>query len=345
MGLAELRGSVKGAQPGRLASSTDRRALLKLAVACGFSGAALGQTMVRPLSFVVPQPAGNPTDAIARKLQPLLQKELGLTLVVENLPGAGGSIGVSKMLDTPAGHPTCLIASQTETILTPLGMAAARYKAEALRPVALVSRGPYVLAGRPDLPSVTLAELTALARQPGSKPLSLGHVGSGSMIHLLAEQWSRQVKIGLTLVPYRGLPPIIQDLKGGQIDLSFVPLAASTVTMIESGKLRVYGTTTAAQVPRIAKVLPLSQQDPALRNFHYGTWAAVFVARSASEPEVQRLHGALAQSIKDPDFQAYMAAGGTDIADPMTLAQLHAFYQAESRLYQKLAQEVGVKPQ
>lgn len=326
-------------------SVLSKRSFIAGAMACMVTHSLHAQSSLRTLAFVVPQPAGNPTDAIARKLLPVLQKELGQTIVVENLPGAGGSIGVNKVLTTPRNQSTLLIASQTEPILTPLALAGVRFRAEDLKAVALISRGPYVLVGRSDLPAATLDDLTALARQSTIKPLSLGHVGAGSMIHLLGEQWSRRSGATLTMVPYRGLPPIIQDLLGGQIDLSFVPLAGSTATLIESGRLRTYGTTTADQVARLPRVAPLSKLNRALGDFNYGTWAAVFTPRFTSDAEAQRLHHALSEAMKDADLQAYIAGGGTNMADPMNLAELEDFYQSEIRLYRALAREVGIAPQ
>jgi tripartite-type tricarboxylate transporter receptor subunit TctC len=322
----------------------SRRALAAVALAGMFLGAAQAQTG-RVLTIVVPQPAGNPTDGIARKIQPLLQKLLDQTVVVENQPGAGGSIGLHKVLGAPADGQILVITSQTEPILTPLAMANVRYKPEDLRAVALVGRTAYVLAGRPDLPATTLAELTALARQSGAKPLSHGHIGEGSMIQLLGEQWGRKAGVQLTQVPYKGVPPLIQDLMGGQIDLGFQPLGGSTVALADSGKLRVYGTTAAVAWSRLPKVAPLSQQDKSLGGFVYGTWAALLMPRATPEATVQRLHQAIATALKDPDVQAYVQTSGIEMSEPMSLPQLDRFYQAETLLYQGLARELGVKPQ
>lgn len=324
------------------ANGINRRAMLALAAA---SVAGVAQAQGRPLSFIVPQPAGNPTDGTARKLQPLLQAALGQTVVVENLPGAGGSLGVQKVLQTPADTPVLLIVSQTEPILTPLALAAVRYKAEDLRAVALTGRATYVLVGRPDLPAANLAELTALARQGASRPLSYGHIGQGSMIHLLGEQWARRSGVALTQVPYKGVPPVVQDLMGGQIDLSCLPMGGSTPTLIESGKVRAYGITGAAPLAQFPKLLPLSRQDKALADFDYGTWAAVLVPRTMPEASVQRLHQALYQALADAEVRAYIAASGAEPAEPQTLAQLDRFYQGEIRTYQALARELGVTPQ
>ncbi len=213
------------------------------------------------ISFIVPQPAGNPTDAQARKMQPAMQKALGATLIVENLPGAGGSLGVRRLMAAAPETTPLLIASQTEPILTPLAMLGAHYTPEDLRMVGLVGSTPYALVGRPDLPAANLSELLALARQPAGKGLTLGHIGYGSMIHLLGERWARKSAATITPVPYKGLPPMLQDLMGGQIDLSFLPLGGNIPSLIEMGKVKAYGLTAEAGSPRLPRVPTLGQGD------------------------------------------------------------------------------------
>jgi len=322
----------------------DRRSLLACAVSAMGAGA-FAQARSGSVSFIVPQPAGNPTDGVARKTQPLLQKSLGQTVVVENLPGAGGSIGVNKALAAAGDGLTLLIASQTEPILTPASLAGARYRPEDLRCVALTGRAPYVLAARPDLPANSLAELMALARQPGAKPLSHGHIGYGSMIHLLGEQLERKLKLPLTQVPYKGVPPVVQDLMGGQIDLSFLPMGGNTPNLVETGKVKVFATTAASASARLPKVPALSLLDPALRDFVYGTWAAVFVPSKTTEAAVQRLHKGLADALQDPEARAYVQASGIEPSDRLSLAQLDQFYRAETQLYQGLLRELSITPQ
>jgi tripartite-type tricarboxylate transporter receptor subunit TctC len=324
-------------------AAITRRAALALGTSCMIGGA-WSQTGTRNLSFIVPQPAGNPTDGMARKLQPLLQKELGQTVVVENLPGAGGALGVQKVLSAPAGSPFLLIASQTEPILTPLALAAAKYSSEQLRPIGLVGRTPYLLAGRPDLPANTLAELVDLARRNKNKPLTHGHIGQGSMIHLLGEQWARKSGIELGQIPYKGVPPVVQDLMGGQIDLTFLPMGGSTPTLVESGKVRVFGVTSAEASRRLPKVMPLSRQASALTDFVYGTWAAVLVPRAMPDGEVQRLHAALAKALENTELRQYTIDSGVEPADPMSLAQLDRFYETETLSHRSLARELGVQP-
>ena len=326
-------------------STIARRTLLVLGTAGLLSRAVYGQPSQRPLVFVVPQPAGNPTDAVARRLQPALQKELGQSVIVENVPGAGGSLGVHKALTAGADAQVLLITSQTEPILTPIGLASARYKPEDLRCIALAGSGPYLLVGRPDLPATSHAELVALARRSRERPLNFAHIGQGSMIHLMGERWSRKMGAPLNHVPYKGVPPVIQDLLGRQVDLTFVPLGGPTVELVESGKVRVFGSSGAMASARLPKVPTLSTLDPALSDFVHTSWAAVFVPRATPEAAALRLHSALAAALADADVQAFMDATGGDRAPAMTPRALARFYDGEIRLYQALAKEVGITAQ
>ncbi len=296
------------------------------------------------LSFIVPQPAGNPTDTLVRRLLTALQRELEQPLVVENIPGAGGSLGVNKMLAAPAGASVLMIASQTESILTPLSVRAARYTSDSLRPVLLITRGPYVLVGRPELPANNFGELITLARSRSAKPLSFGHIGNGSMIHLLGERLARKADISLIQVPYKGVPPIMQDIIGGQIDLAFVP-QSSVRDLAATGKLKALGTTGAAASDKFPTVQPISRFNTSLADFVHGTWGAVFVSRSLREEEVVRLHKALTVACHEPQFQAQTLSGGSDPAPSMTLAELERFFDSEVKLYQAMAREVGIQPE
>ena len=295
----------------------------------------------RPINIVVPQPAGNPTDAVARKMQPLLQKELGQTVIVENAPGAGGSIGTRKVLTTPADSVSVLIASQTEPILTPFTIKQANYKPEDLVAVGLVARLPYVLTVRPSLKANNLAELVELAKR-SEQPLSFGHIGPGSMIHLLGEQWARKNGIKLNQVPYKGVPPVTQDIMGGQIDLTFLPLGGATLSMIESGKVKAIATTGASAPHQLPRLATIAGSNQSMADFVYGTWIALFVPAKTPSDVVARLNKAMSAVVKDPELQAYVKDSGMDIASESSVPDLARFYTTETKLYQGLARQIGV---
>lgn len=319
-------------------TSIIRRSVLALGLATLVAGASAQPAA--HLSIIVPQPAGNPTDGIARKMAPTLQSALGQTVVVENMPGAGGALGVRKALQSRT--PVLLIASQTEPILTPLAMAGAGYKADDLRVVALVARAPYVLAGRPNLPATDLAELVKTA---AGNSLTHGHIGHGSMIHLLGEELAGRTGLALDQVPYRGVPPVVQDLMGGQIDLTFLPLGGSTPSLIETGKVRAYGVTSTEALPRLPDVQPLSALDPRLKDFVYGTWAAILAPRNLPEETTQRLYEALKVALQNSDVREYTLAAGLQPEAALSRAQLDEFYATETRLYEDMAQRIGIQPQ
>ncbi|MEJ7685714.1 MAG: tripartite tricarboxylate transporter substrate binding protein [Variovorax sp.] len=300
------------------------------------------QPSTRMLTIVVPQPPGNPTDGVARKLQALLASELKQTVVVENAPGAGGSIGTAKVLAAKADGNTILIASQTEPILTPFSLAHVKYKPEDLRMVALVARTSYILVARPDLPGGSLTQLAEEAKKPGAKPLSFGHIGPGSMIHLLGEQWSRQAGVSVLHVPYKGVPPLSQDVMAGQIDISFLPLGGTLPSLIDTGKVQALGTTAAVVNPRFGKVPAIQSQSPAMKDFVYGTWVALLAPRSTPADAIARLNQALAAAMKDSELQSYVASTGMESALPMTVPELDKFYQQETKTYQALSRSVGV---
>lgn len=320
------------------------RLLAPLAIAAAMLLAttpAQAQLAGRTVSIIVPQPAGNPTDGVARKLQPLLQKELDLTVIVENTPGAGGSIGVQKVLSGQANTVSVLIASQTEPILTPFTIKGARYKPEDFRAIALVARLPYILVARPGLAAGSPAELAAVAKKSAT-PLSFGNIGPGSMIHLLGEQWARKSGVKLNQVSYRGVPPVTQDLMGDQIDLSFLPLGGATLSMIQSGKLKAIGSSAATVHPQLPRVATISGSDKALSDFVYGTWIALLVPTKTPADVVERLNKALTVAMKDSDFHTYVTTSGMELASGNSLRELERFYTAEIQLYQGLAREIGV---
>lgn len=302
------------------------------------------QTASRTVSIIVPQPAGNPTDGVARKLQPLLQKELGQTVIVENLPGAGGSIGSQRVLNAPADGNMVLIASQTEPILTPFTLKHIKYKPEDFKPVALASRLPYILVGRTGLPAQNLTELVAHAKKQGSTSLSFGHIGPGSMIHLLGEQWARKNGIELNHIAYKGVPPVAQDVMGGQIDLTFLPLGGTTLQTIESGKVRAFGTTGMAASTYLPQVPAVADSNKVMADFVYGTWIALLVPAKTPDAAVERLNKAFAAALKDKDFQSYVTNTGMELATSNAVPDLNKFYAAESALYQNLARTIGVEP-
>ena len=289
----------------------------------------------RPLTLMVPWPAGAPSDAIARKLQPGMQQALGQPVLVENMGGAGGTLGAGRVMAQPADGHTLLLGTPTELVLSPLTIPAVRYKAEDFTLVAHFGRVPYVLCSRATLPQKTLAEVVALKGQSGT-PLTIGNIGPGSLIHLLSLQFERTAGLTLTHVPYRGVPPMVQDVMGGQLDLAFVPLAGGTATQLEQGRLRALGLSTLRPSALVPQVPTLAAGHRSFENFDFDVWGGVFM-RSETPPAVlQRLHQVLAATVSEPGFLEWARSTGNNPVPVMPLAEAQAFFPREAARYMAL---------
>ncbi|URI07265.1 tripartite tricarboxylate transporter substrate binding protein [Aquincola tertiaricarbonis] len=289
----------------------------------------------RSLTLMVPWPAGAPSDAFARRLQPALQQALGQTVLVDNLGGAGGTLGVARAMAQPADGHTLLVGTPTELVLSPLTMPAVRYKAEDFTLLAHFGRVPYVLCSRTSHSARTLAEWLA-PRPAGSVPPTIGNIGPGSLIHLMSLQFEKTAGLPLTHVPYRGVPPMAQDLMGGQLDLAFLPLAGQTVAQLEQGRIRALGVST----PRPAALYPqlptLAAGDPRFEHFDFDVWGGVFVRRETPAPVMQRLHQVLAAVLSEPGFVEWSRSTGSNPLPVWPLAEAQAFYPREVARYTAL---------
>lgn len=286
----------------------------------------------KPITLMVPWPAGAPSDAMARKLQPHLQKAFGQPVIVDNLGGAGGTLGVAKAMQQPADGHTILVGTPTELVLSPLTIPATRYKAEDFSLLGGFGRVPYVLCARAGLPQATLADIVALAGKGGA-PLTVGNIGPGSLMQLMALDFEKTTGVAVTHVPYRGLPPMLQDALAGQLDLVFLPLAGTTVATIEQGKVRALGVTTPQPSRLFPQFPPLAAGHPKLARFDYDVWGGLLVRRETPPDVQERLHQWWTQAAADTEFLAWARSTGSDPQPVMPLAEARAFYTRDVARY------------
>lgn len=298
----------------------------------------------RPVSLMVPYPAGGPSDAIARIFSTPLAKELGQPVLVENLGGASGSIAAQKVLSGPAEGYTIFQGSPNEVILAPLANASVRLKAEDFRLVAPIADATMVVLTRKDLPVSNVDELIALARRSGDKPLSYGSVGVGSLYHFIVEHVQQVTGIKATHVPYKGNAPLLQDLGGGQVDFAVLVYSAAMGEMAQQGRLKVIGQL-GAQRSELLKNVPTVSEGQALKNFQYKIWTGFMVPRNTPEPVVQRLHAAVGRTLQDPSVLSQLALQTQVPSPPMTLAEAAKFFETETARYRALAKSINLQPQ
>lgn len=294
-------------------------------------------------SMVVPYPAGGPSDFAARTLQPELQRQLGQTVIVENVGGVSGAIGIQKVLSaTPDGN-SMVLASPMELVLAPLALQAVKHKAEDLRPAAFLVSTTLVMAGRKDLAPNTLEELLEQQRKAGAKPLSYGSAGTGTLYHLAGEVFAQQTGLPMTHVPYKGTAPMVNDLMGGQIDIAFLPMAGSVPAMIKEGRLKAYGVTAKSPHPLFPNVRPIAVG--ALDKMNFDLWAGIFVSSKVPDAAVNRLNSALLQALRGPEIRKALESTGNAIATEMSGAAMARYYSAEIARYQAMAKDAKVQPE
>ncbi len=298
----------------------------------------------KPVTIVVPYPAGGPSDYVARKIQPGVSKALGQPLVIENVGGVGGTLGIQKALNASADGYTIIQGSPIDLIVTPLSLASAKYKSEDLRMVAQIVKGPLVLLARKDFPASNAEELIAQAARPDAKDLAFGNNGQGGLYHLVAAQFSQRAELKATHVPYKGTAQALNDLMGGQIDLLFAVFAGNIPTLVAEGKVKVIGLATRAPLAAFPK-LPVLTAHPKLSDFEYSSWAAVMVPRGVPDAVAERLNKVVYETIANPDIRAAFEAMGNTVVAPHPLAELDGIYRSEIERYRTIAKAINLVPQ
>lgn len=300
----------------------------------------------KPVSLMVPYPAGGVSDVIARSLNNVLAKHLGQPVIVENLGGASGGIAAQKALNSPADGYVIFQGSPNELILAPLSNAAIKYKPEDFRLVQMITINPLVMLARKDLPAANGDELMAYARKAAAdgKPLTFASVGPGSLYHLLGEHMSKETGVPMTHVPYKGGAPAVQDLMGGQIDIFMTPYGKGQVQLVEDGKLKAPAVLSAERQELFKKV-PTLNESKALKGFVFDIWAGFFVHKDTPDAVVQVLHKALSEVANDPIVRATLGGQAMIVPRPMPLPALAKLYTDNTAKYQAIAKSMNLQPQ
>jgi tripartite-type tricarboxylate transporter receptor subunit TctC len=287
---------------------------------------------------VVPFPAGSATDQIARVVGQQLQESLGQPFVVENKPGAQGSIASAEVARAAPDGYTLMVGTNTPLAANPSLFKKLSYDPlKDFAPVARLGTISFMIMVRPDFPAKNLKEfLTYSKNNPGK--LSAGYGSAGSQV---SQAMLRSMGgIDFIDVPYKGLPQAITDVLGGSISFTFADLA-NALAQIKGGKLRGIAVTSqkrsalAPDVPAIAEELP---------GYELIAWFALVAPAGTPAPVVSRLHDVTAKSLAKPDVAARFGSLGTDVA-PMNPAELGGFIRSEIDEWAKMAKAAGIQPE
>jgi tripartite-type tricarboxylate transporter receptor subunit TctC len=300
----------------------------------------------KPVSLVVPYPAGGVSDVIARIVSPSLAKKLGEAVIVENIGGASGGIAAQKILNSPADGYQILQGSPNELILGPLANSAIKFKSEDFRLVQMIGLAQIAFLVRADMPVKDVDSFLAYAKKSAQegKPLSYASVGPGSFYHLLGEQLSKETKIPMTHVPYKGAGPALQDLIGGQIDFFLSPYGKAHDELSKQGRIKILAMLNAKRLDSV-KDYPAISESKGLKGFTYSIWTGYFVKKETPEPIVQALNKALGEVLDDPTVKSGLDANSLLIAKPQSLSDLSKAYSDGTAQFRAIAKSINLQPQ
>jgi tripartite-type tricarboxylate transporter receptor subunit TctC len=297
----------------------------------------------KPVTMIVAFPPGGGSDVMGRMVARGMNESLGQNVVVENVAGVGGAMGVLRVANaTPDGY-TILAGSPLELIYTPLGIAAAKNKPEDMRMAGLVGHTPMAIAVRKDLPVNTLEEFIAYAKK-AEKSLTFGSTGIGSLYHLAAEKALQSGGAKGLHVPYNGLAPYLKDLMGGEIDFAVVPLVGPVLGAIDGGQIKAIAIASSQSIPRLPKLVP-ARNTRGFEDYLFSIWIGVQTSAKTPEAQVAVIHKAVYASLANPDVRKAIESAGSVIAEPMSLTQLESFYKKEAANGAAIAKSINLQAQ
>lgn len=278
-----------------------RLLILAAAVAAFTAQAQSAFPGAKPITIIVPFSAGGPTDRVARDLAEAMRKPLGgASVVIENVAGAGGTIGANKVAKaSPDGH--TLFLHHIGMATSPALYRKLPYSVENdFEYLGMVNEVPMTLIGRPSLPANTYKELSAWISSNKGK-INLGNAGLGAASHLCGLMFQNAIGIDMTTVPYKGTAPAITDLIGGQIDL-LCDQTTNTTSQIEGKKVKAFAVTTAKRLTTPSlKDLP-TLQESGLKGFEVSIWHGLYAPKGTPADIVAKLNSALKAALKDAEF-------------------------------------------
>ena len=299
----------------------------------------------KPVTLMVPYPAGGLSDVIARTVNNTLAKQLGQPVIVENLGGASGSIAATKVLNQPSDGHVVFQGSPNELILAPLALSAVKFKSEDFRLVNMIATAQIGFLTRGNLPVNNIDEFVEYARKQAQqgRPITYASVGPGSFYHLLGEHLSKVTGIPMVHVPYKGGAPAEQDLISGQVDIFMSPLGTKHVELYKAGRIKVLALLNPTRIDT-AKDFPAISESKALKDFTFKIWTGYFVKRDTPEPIVQALHKGLQKVLTDTQLRAGLFAMGQEVSPAQTLAEADRSYKDEIAAYRAIAKAIGLQP-
>ena len=293
----------------------------------------------KPIRVILSVPAGATPDVTARLVFPGLSQQLGASLVADNRAGGGGVIGAEiAAKSAPDGYTLFISSPGALTILPHMRKNIPYDTIRDFAPISLISIGPFVLMTHPSVPAKSIKELIALAKaQPGK--LNYASAGNGVANHLAGELFKQMAGIDIVHVPYKGAPQAVTDVLAGHMNMMFNSVAP-IVGYIKTGKIRVLGIASLQRSPQLPDVPTIHESG--VPGVEAVNWFGMFAPAKTPRKIINRLNGALVQTIKTPEMQSQFIKLG---ADPIgsSVEEFTAFVKRDMEKYEKVVRISGAK--
>lgn len=322
----------------------------KLLVGAAFGAVLLGADFsqaqpypTRPITVVVPFTAGGPTDALMRILGERMRTTLGQNLVVENVTGAAGTIGVGRVARAnPDGYTLSVGHWSTHVVngaVYPLNFDLLTD----LTPISRLTHYPMLLVSKNALPATDVKGLLGYIKQNQDK-VSTGSIGAGSAAHVAGVYFEQLTGLKLNYVPYRGAAPALQDMMAGQIDILFDHVANS-LPHVQTGKIRAYAVTDKVRLPSAPDIPTFDEAG--VPGLHVAIWYGMWAPKGTSNDIIARLNGAVRDALADPGVRKRLAELGQVIppVEQLTPTALAAYQKAEIERWWPIVRAANIKPQ
>ncbi len=323
-----------------------RRQLVHLAAGAAMlafvSGTANAQTYpVRPVTMIVAFPAGGPTSMIARVVAERMQVSLGQPVIIDNVGGAGGSIGVGRITRAAPDGYTLSFGSVTTHVYNGAVYALPYDVQKDFEPVSLVATNPLLIGASKDMPAKDLKELIAWLKSNPDKATQWT-AGLGTTQHLAGVFFRKETATRFQFIPYRGGPVALQDLLAGRIDLT-IDLAATGLPQVHAGTIKAYAVT--ANVRLAASPEIPTVDEAGLPGFYISAWQAIFASKGTLKTIIGKLNAAVVDALADPVVRSRLADIGQEIPprEQQTPEALAAYQKAEIEKWWPIIKAAGIK--
>jgi len=295
----------------------------------------------RPITMVVPYPPGGVTDTLARLVAEHMRPSLGQPVVIENVPGAGGSVGTGRVARATPDSYTIVLSNSENFVLNPAVLTLPYDVVADFEPVVLLPAYPLLIVSKNAVPAKDLKELIAWIKDNAGK-ITQGTVGYGTAQHLCGLSLQKAIGVTWQLVPYRGGPPAMQDMLAGQLDV-MCTATGSFLPLVRNGQIRAYAITAktrAASAPDIPTV-----DEAGLPGLYDGVWNGIWAPKGTPKPMIDKLNAAAVVAMADTDFRKRITDLALEMppADQLTPEALAALQKAEIEKWWPIIAAAGIK--